>query len=115
MEGSVGDLRTGLPRQMIEVHDPVRLLSIIEATPEAIFEVAKRKPEVAELVTKEWVRVASVHPETGEIRVFDAGEFRPYAPSSTALPTVSSAEDWYRGQLGFLSPVRIVKRRNKAA
>lgn len=115
MEGSVGDLRTGLPRQMIEVHDPVRLLSIIEATPEAIFEVAKRKPEVAELVTKEWVRVASVHPVTGEIRVFDAGEFRPYAPSSTALPTVSSAEDWYRGQLGFLSPVRIVKRRNKAA
>jgi uncharacterized protein YbcC (UPF0753/DUF2309 family) len=115
MEGSVGDLRTGLPRQMIEVHDPVRLLSIIEATPEAIFEVAKRKPEVAELVTKEWVRVASVHPVSGEIRVFDAGEFRPYAPSSTALPTVSSAEDWYRGQLGFLSPVRIVKRRSKAA
>jgi uncharacterized protein YbcC (UPF0753/DUF2309 family) len=115
MEGSVGDLRTGLPRQMIEVHDPVRLLCIVEATPEAIFEVAKQKPEVAELVTKEWVRVASVDPVTGEIRVFDAGEFRPYAPSSATLTTVSSAEDWYRGQLGFLSPVRIVKRRSKAA
>lgn len=115
MEGASGDLRTGLPRQMIEVHDPVRLLSIVEATPEAILEVASRKPEVAELVTKEWVRVASVHPESGAIQVFDGGVFRPYSPGESTLPTVGSAEEWYRGNLGFLSPVRIVKGRHRAA
>jgi hypothetical protein len=27
MDGAASDLRTGLPRQMIEIHEPVRLLA----------------------------------------------------------------------------------------
>ena len=34
--GIDGDLRPGLPSQMIEVHDPVRLLIIVEHSPEVV-------------------------------------------------------------------------------
>lgn len=115
MEGTSGDLRTGLPRQMIEVHDPVRLLTIVEAVPEAILEVASRQPELSQLVTNEWVRLASVHPHTGVITVFERGQFRPYSAGDRPLRDVHSALEWYRGKLGFLAPVRIVKGKNRAA
>ncbi|HIE53615.1 MAG TPA: DUF2309 family protein, partial [Chromatiaceae bacterium] len=36
MEGSASDLRTGLPKQMIEIHEPMRLLLVVEAAPEVI-------------------------------------------------------------------------------
>jgi uncharacterized protein YbcC (UPF0753/DUF2309 family) len=34
--GYDGDLRPGLPSQMIEIHDPVRLLVIVEHLPEVV-------------------------------------------------------------------------------
>ena len=35
MDGAASDLRTGLPWQMVEIHEPVRLLFVIETTAEA--------------------------------------------------------------------------------
>jgi len=66
-------------------------------------------------VTKEWVRVASVHPQTGEIAVFEQGAFRSYRPGDGVLVSVCDAAEWYRGKLGFLSPVLIEKGRGRAA
>ena len=34
--GIDGDLRPGLPSQMIEVHDPIRLLAVVEHYPEVV-------------------------------------------------------------------------------
>ena len=34
--GVEGDLRTGLPYQMIDVHDPIRLMMIVEHYPEVV-------------------------------------------------------------------------------
>ena len=36
MDGAASDLRTGLPWQMVEIHEPVRLLFVIETTPETM-------------------------------------------------------------------------------
>ncbi|WP_239394841.1 putative inorganic carbon transporter subunit DabA, partial [Frankia sp. CiP3] len=36
MDGHTSDLRTGLPWQMVEIHEPMRLLMIAEATPELL-------------------------------------------------------------------------------
>ena len=113
MEGTSGDLRTGLPRQMIEVHDAVRLLAIVEAAPESILQVAAANAELSELVCNEWVRIVSVHPEKGTLAVFDGGAFQPYEPSSSELPTVRDAADWFRGKQGFLSPALIEKGRGR--
>ena len=36
MDGAASDLRTGLPWQMVEIHEPVRILFVVETTPETI-------------------------------------------------------------------------------
>jgi uncharacterized protein len=78
--GIDGDLRPGLPSQMIEVHDPVRLLIIVEHFPDVVLASLKRSPETYQWFENEWVNLAAVNPETQEISVFANGAFHPYQP-----------------------------------
>ena len=39
MNGHASDLRTGLPWQMVEIHEPVRILFVVETTPERVMSV----------------------------------------------------------------------------
>ncbi|HEY0137526.1 MAG TPA: putative inorganic carbon transporter subunit DabA, partial [Nannocystis sp.] len=111
MNGAASDLRTGLPKQMTEIHEPVRLHLVVEATPEMLTQVCERQPGVAELVMGEWVRLAAVHPETRQIFTFDARHgFTPYTPQNPTLPSVSRSRDWYAGHDGFLAPIRVAPR-----
>ncbi len=114
-EGVSGDLRTGLPRQMTEIHEPVRLLCVVEATPEALLHVAGRKPEVLELVGNEWVRLVSLDPETRAMHVFEDGAFVRYEPDSIALPVHHRSEESYAGRMGSLPPAKITPQRSSAA
>ncbi|HTE09316.1 MAG TPA: DUF2309 domain-containing protein, partial [Chitinophagaceae bacterium] len=52
---SDGDLRPGLPLQMIEVHDPVRLLIIVEHFPDTVLKTIQSVPEMYEWFINEWV------------------------------------------------------------
>ncbi|MFY0531975.1 putative inorganic carbon transporter subunit DabA [Nannocystis pusilla] len=108
MNGASSDLRTGLPKQMTEIHEPVRLHLVVEASPATLLAIAGRQPAVAELVTNEWLRLISVDPETRAIQTFDARfGFRPYTPLSAGLPRVRSSSDWYAGRDQFLPPALI--------
>lgn len=107
MNGHMSDLRTGLPLQMVELHEPMRLLLMVDATPEALLGVAGRQAEVAELVTKEWVQLVSVHPETGAMLVFDRGQFVPYTPRPTLLPVVEKSPDWHLRSRAHLTPALV--------
>lgn len=75
--GIDGDLRPGLPSQMIEVHDPIRLLIVVEQIPEKILSVIQRSSETYEWFINEWIHLVSVHPDTGEMRRFSHGCFSP--------------------------------------
>ncbi len=107
MSGHQSDLRTGLPKQMVELHEPMRLLLIVDATPEALLGVASRQAEVAKLVVNEWVQLVSVHPVTGEMAVFERGAFVPYAPQPTLLPVVDRSADWHGRTRAFVSPALV--------
>ncbi len=108
MNGAASDLRTGLPKQMVEIHEPVRLHIVVEATPETLTRICERQPVVAELVMNEWVRLAAVDPETRQIYTFDARRgFQPYTPQNPILPSVSRSRDWYTGHADFLAPARV--------
>lgn len=85
---SDGDLRSGLPLQMIEVHDPVRLLMIVEHRPEVVKKVIQSNPDLYEWFANEWIHLVAVHPEKKSLYVFRAGEFVPYTPLTKALPAV---------------------------
>lgn len=75
--GIEGDLLTGLPTQMTEIHDPIRLLAVVEQTPELALAAARRKPTIFEYVEHAWVRYACVHPESRRVWVYDAGSMHP--------------------------------------
>ncbi len=98
MDGHASDLRTGLPWQMVEIHEPMRLLLIVEATPERLVKIVETRPVVATLVLNRWIQVASMDPETGAIHVFEDGRFNPYAPTTRELPVMDSSPAWYQGQ-----------------
>jgi uncharacterized protein YbcC (UPF0753/DUF2309 family) len=90
--GVDGDLRPGLPSQMIEVHDPVRLLIVVEQLPNVILKTIQTDASTYEWFKNEWVHLVSVHPETAEIQVFQNEAFVPYTTTTTSLPLASSME-----------------------
>lgn len=85
---SDGDLRSGLPLQMIEVHDPVRLLMIVEHYPEVVKRVIHANPDLYEWFAKEWIHLVALHPKKKTLYTFTEGEFVPYTPLTKELPTV---------------------------
>lgn len=107
MSGHSSDLRTGLSRQMVEIHEPMRLLTIVEATPETLLAIAGRVPVVKELVVGRWMQLISMDPETGKFQEFTDKGFVPVEPTREMLATVRSSVEWYNGKLGHLPPARI--------
>jgi uncharacterized protein YbcC (UPF0753/DUF2309 family) len=107
MNGHESDLRTGLPLQMVELHDAMRLLLIVEATPDALLTVAGRQPEVAELVVNGWVQLVSMDPETGALQVFEQGGFVPYQPRAIRLPMVERSPQWHLRSREHLRPAMV--------
>ncbi len=87
--GIDGDLRPGLPLQMIEVHDPIRLMVVVEHFPEVLLKVIQMQPEVYEWYINEWIHMVAVHPETRALFVFNEGEFIPYQPLQKKTEVVS--------------------------
>lgn len=107
MAGHQGDLRTGLPLQMVEIHEPMRLLLIVEASPASLLTVAGRQAEVAELVVNEWVQLVSVHPDTGEMQFFRDGAFHKYTPGTTPLRRVKFSPEWHTQGREHLPPALV--------
>ena len=108
MEGAASDLRTGLPRQMIEIHEPMRLLLIVEATLDVLGGIYGRQPAIAELLDNEWVHLVAMDPTDGRFTRFVAGEgFVPWDEHVPDLPVVGTSHEYYRNREGFLPPALI--------
>ncbi|WP_196784195.1 DUF2309 domain-containing protein [Crateriforma conspicua] len=106
MDGAESDLRPGLPWQMVEIHEPVRLLFVIETTPQAMKRIIDDNEAIARLVKGGWVQLAIFDPDSGRIRRWFKDDFVLYAPHEREIPAVNSSPDWYAGKrehLGFAS------------
>jgi len=77
---SDGDLRLGLPLQMIEVHDPVRLLMVVEHRTEVILSVIMNNPALSHWFTNDWIHLIAADPEKKKLFRFRNGAFVPYVP-----------------------------------
>jgi uncharacterized protein YbcC (UPF0753/DUF2309 family) len=97
MDGAASDLRTGLPWQMTEIHEPVRLLIVCETTPKVMFHILAHNPLGRTMTENGWVQLALQSPDSAEILLYQKGEFRPYRPQATSLPSAATSADWYRG------------------
>jgi uncharacterized protein YbcC (UPF0753/DUF2309 family) len=108
MEGAGSDLRTGLPRQMIEVHEAMRLLVVVEHTLDVLTAIYQRQPAVQELVKNAWVQLVAIDPDTSELHRFivDVGWVK-WQFEGPALPMVQRSAEWFRGEREALPPVLI--------
>ncbi len=108
MEGADSDLRTGLPWQMVEIHEPMRLLVVVEQTPEVLTAILKRQPPLQELINNEWIVLAAKSPSTAAIELFCTR--RGWLPWSgkAVLPQVGRSVDWFAGESEALAPALLL-------
>ena len=78
--GIDGDLRPGLPAQMVEIHDPLRLLVVVEHFPEVVLKTLQSSAETYEWFKNDWIHLVVIHPETKALYVLADGEYKPYEP-----------------------------------
>ena len=108
MDGHASDLRTGLPWQTVEIHEPMRLLVVIDAPPEKIVAAVAPLAGVRQLVENRWIHLVSWDPQTGALLVYDHGRFVPYVPELNDIPVVDRSVSWYAGRRDHLAPARVL-------
>jgi uncharacterized protein len=94
--GIEGDLRTGLPSQMIEIHDPLRLLVVVEQTPEITLSAISRDANTFNWFENDWVRLIAIHPNDRSLWLFRENHFESYSLPESGEPPIhdASKRDW---------------------
>jgi uncharacterized protein YbcC (UPF0753/DUF2309 family) len=108
MDGAQSDLRTGLPWQMVEIHEPARLAIVVEAPVERLSRALRENPAVERLVRNRWIWIASLDPHSGALAEWRPGGFVPHVPEHLLPVVTGQSSDWYQGKRGFLPPVAIM-------
>ena len=99
MEGTTSDLRTGLPSQMIEIHEAMRLQLMVEAKTSILGEIYARQESLRELIAGGWILLSTKDPDTGEIFLFERGVgFVPWQGENKEMPIFAKSPDCYYGQ-----------------
>ncbi|MEJ2687550.1 MAG: DUF2309 domain-containing protein, partial [Gammaproteobacteria bacterium] len=101
MTGNLSDVRTGLPAQTVldgglPYHEPLRLITVIEAPFEHAWRAVESVAAVKALVRNGWVRLVIIDPEQGVIKVYDDGEWtsRPVQRASAPAIVEESSTDF---------------------
>jgi len=102
MDGHASDLRTGLPWQMVEIHEPVRILFVVETTPERLMNVVNASPPLRQLIENRWIRISTIDPASGRVHVYRDGAFEEFQDPLPRLPVASSSAAWYAGEIRHL-------------
>ncbi len=108
INGNLSDLQTGLPWQMVEIHEPVRLLMFVEQSPECFSRVLDAQPYVAKLLRNEWLHIALIDPDTKAFFLWQKDAFVPWDLPDQNLHRVATSSVWYRGKRQHLPPVRVL-------
>ncbi len=88
MTGNLSDLRTGLPSQTVlkdglPYHEPLRLITVIEAPFAMAFKAIDGVVAIKRLVKNAWIRMLIVDPETQQVWLYSHGEWIEQAMSTT--------------------------------
>jgi len=102
MDGYASDLRTGLPWQMVEIHEPVRVLIVVEAEAGRLRRIVAGHDDLARLLQHRWIQMASWSPVTAELASFTQRGLVMHRRETSELPRAASSRAWYGGRRGFL-------------
>ncbi len=91
--GIDGDLRTGLPQQALDIHDPVRLLLVVEHLPEVVSEFLLQDMPIRDLFAREWIHFIVLDPRSRRVYRYGADyEWHEYLPLAQELPQTDDFE-----------------------
>jgi uncharacterized protein YbcC (UPF0753/DUF2309 family) len=90
--GIDGDLRPGLPSQMIEVHDPLRLLIVVEQEPDKVLSVIQRSAETYEWFVNDWIQLVAISPSSKQFYRFESGQFVAQSISQKPVSVTSNLD-----------------------
>jgi uncharacterized protein YbcC (UPF0753/DUF2309 family) len=103
MTGYCSDLRTGLPAQMVEIHEPVRLLVVIEHDPVTVEALLASEPAIAKVIRNHWISLMTYSSDTNSLHYFDhTGTFVPFEEQAAEVTSISSSLPWVIGKRGHL-------------
>jgi hypothetical protein len=98
MDGAASDLRPGLPFQGVDIHEPVRLLFVIESTPAVMNRILDTDAVVGRLFRNDWARLIVLDPHSSTMQRLHKGTFVPVTTDRSSLPSATSSEAWYSGR-----------------
>jgi uncharacterized protein YbcC (UPF0753/DUF2309 family) len=102
MTGAASDLRPGLSAQMVEIHEPLRILFVVQTTPQIMQRIVKANPAIRSLVEGEWVQLALIDVATSQIMLYVKGEFVQYHVQNNSLPEVGASSEMVQSERGHL-------------
>jgi uncharacterized protein YbcC (UPF0753/DUF2309 family) len=108
MDGAQSDLRTGLPWQMVEIHEPTRLAIVVEGTRDRVLRVINGNPTIEQLVQNRWIWLACLDADSGTLWELRASGFVEHTPERGLAVVSGESAAWYQGKRGFLPPVAIL-------
>jgi uncharacterized protein len=112
MDGAQSDLRTGLPWQMVEIHEPARLAIVVEGNRDRVGRVVHENPAIERLVRNRWIWVACLDAESGALWELRSTGFVRRTPEQALAVVTGESASWYQGKRGFVPPVAIVPERS---
>jgi uncharacterized protein YbcC (UPF0753/DUF2309 family) len=114
MDGAQSDLRTGLPWQMVEIHEPARLAMVVESTPAQLLGAVAANAAFDQLVRNRWIWLACLDPESGALWELGPDGFVRHTAVQPLRVIAGESADWYHGKRGFLPPAAILPRSSAA-
>jgi uncharacterized protein YbcC (UPF0753/DUF2309 family) len=86
MDGAGSDLRTGLPFQMVWVHEPMRLTFVVECLPAIISRILQRHRALQKLFDNMWLHLIVLDIRTGQfVRYEPQGQWSSVSMESAAI------------------------------
>jgi uncharacterized protein len=107
MDGAQSDLRTGLPWQMVEIHEPTRLAIVVEGNRDRLRRVVEANQTIERFVRHRWIWLACLDAESGTLWELRATGFVAHTPEQALAVVAGESAAWYQGKRGFLPPVTI--------
>ncbi len=92
--GVEGDLRTGLPQQAIEVHEPARLMIVVTQDTAVVDKTIARLGGLKQWLDNEWVRFVACEPQSGDLYLYSQHGWEPIPlPADYSVPAAKRSEE----------------------
>ncbi len=109
--GVEGDLRTGLPAQMIEVHEPARLLLVVEQTTAIVDKALTKLGGLRQWLDNEWVRFAACDPHDHSLQFYRQSGWQSInLAAGLKVPSAGRSEQIIVGQTATIPVHQLVAR-----